>query len=116
MVTINIQKKDLWLLAAVVVFLTGGVYVIAYGSNNPQLHGHDASEAMVNIGGVDKTLQQAINDGDFSGSSSPTNCVWESANRYGSNTKDGYYIAGISLGGCGRSGTAGCVSSIYWCQ
>jgi len=30
MVNINIQKKDLWLLSAIMVFLVGVVFVIAY--------------------------------------------------------------------------------------
>jgi hypothetical protein len=46
----------------------------------------------------------------------PRNCVWVAANRFGANTRAGFYIAGLSLGGCGRGGTAGCVNSIYWCQ
>lgn len=60
---IKIQKKDLWLLAAIFVFLAGVVYVVAYGSGSPSTMGHDAGEVMINIGGTDKPLQQAIDDG-----------------------------------------------------
>ena len=44
MVNINIQKKDLWLLSAIMVFLVGVAVVIAYGSGTPTVHGHDAGE------------------------------------------------------------------------
>lgn len=120
---INMTNKWLYSLIAVGVVLALGVGVYAYQSNmragNPPIMGHSAGELNVDINGdgvADKSLQQAIDDKNFEGTGGPINCVWEPANRYGSNTKDGYYIAGISLGGCGRSGTAGCVSSIYWCQ
>ncbi|MDD5191971.1 MAG: hypothetical protein PHH54_04895 [Candidatus Nanoarchaeia archaeon] len=43
---VNIHKKDLWLLSAIVVFLVGVAYVIAYGSSpaNPAVFGHTANE------------------------------------------------------------------------
>ncbi len=44
MINIKIQKKDLWLLAAIFVFLVGVGYVIAWGSGQPSVHGHDAGE------------------------------------------------------------------------
>ncbi len=44
MVNINIQKKDLWLLSAIMVFLVGVAVVVAYGSGQPTVHGHDAGE------------------------------------------------------------------------
>ena len=44
MVNINIQKKDLWLLSAIMVFLVGVAFVIAYGSGDSTVHGHDAGE------------------------------------------------------------------------
>ncbi len=34
-INLNFQKKDLWLLSAVFVFLVGVGYVVAWGSNNP---------------------------------------------------------------------------------
>jgi len=43
-VNINIQKKDLWLLSAIIVFLVGVGFVVAWDSNNPVLHGHTANE------------------------------------------------------------------------
>jgi len=65
MVTINIQKKDLFLLSAIVVFLIGVGFVVAYGSGDPSLNGHDAGEIMVNIDGSSISLQEAINSGKF---------------------------------------------------
>ena len=44
MVNINIQKKDLWLLSAIMVFLVGVAVVVAYGSGDSTVHGHDAGE------------------------------------------------------------------------
>lgn len=44
MVNINIQKKDLWLLSAIMIFLVGVAFVVAYGSGQPTVHGHDAGE------------------------------------------------------------------------
>jgi hypothetical protein len=45
MVTINIKKKDLWLLSAIMLFLVGIGFVIAYGSGGPaSTIGHDADE------------------------------------------------------------------------
>lgn len=44
MIQINFEKKDFYLFAAVAVFLVATGFVIAYGSGNPQLHGHDAGE------------------------------------------------------------------------
>ena len=44
MVIINIQKKDLWLLSAIVVFLVGVGFVIAIGSGDYTTHGHDIGE------------------------------------------------------------------------
>ena len=48
-INLKIQKKDVWLLVAIMVFLVGVGYVIAYGSENPQVHGHDAGEIEGNI-------------------------------------------------------------------
>ena len=46
MVTINIQKKDLFLLTAIFVFLVGTGFILAYDhpSNDPTVVGHSASE------------------------------------------------------------------------
>ena len=54
MISINIQKKDLFLIAAMVVFLVGVGFVVAYNSNwntdapadhaNPAVMGHSPDE------------------------------------------------------------------------
>jgi hypothetical protein len=45
MVTINIQKKDLFLIVAVVVFIAASFYVIAYNSGaSPSVMGHSLEE------------------------------------------------------------------------
>ncbi len=44
MVNIKIEKKGLWFLAGVMVLLIAVAYVMAYGSGDPNVHGHDAGE------------------------------------------------------------------------
>ena len=44
MINIKIEKKDLWLLSAVIVFLLGVMYVVAYGGNQPSVMGHSVGE------------------------------------------------------------------------
>jgi len=43
-INLNIKKKDLWLLSAIMVFLIGVGYVVAIGSGDYQVQGHDFSE------------------------------------------------------------------------
>lgn len=50
---INFQKKDLWLLSAIVVFLIGVGFVIATNGQTPlwQIHGHSSGEVEgINLG------------------------------------------------------------------
>ena len=45
MINIKIHKKDLWLISAIVVFLVGVGYVVAYHSGaSPSVMGHSAEE------------------------------------------------------------------------
>ena len=71
-IKIKIKKKDLWLLSAIIVFLVAVGYVIAYNPSisggNPTIMGHSSDEVMVrNNSNYEKSLQQAINDGDMKG-------------------------------------------------
>ena len=43
-INISIQKKDLWLLSAIMIFLIGVGYVIAWNSGNPAIMGHSYNE------------------------------------------------------------------------
>lgn len=43
-INFKIKKKDLWLLSAIVVFMVGVGYVIAIGSGDYQIQGHDLGE------------------------------------------------------------------------
>ena len=46
-INLNIQKKDLWLLSAIIVFLVGVGFVIAYttdSSGTPSIMGHSFDE------------------------------------------------------------------------
>jgi hypothetical protein len=68
---IKLEKKDLYVLGIIILFIVGVGLVIAYNPNfqggNPAIMGHSPDEIYVNISGNVKTLQQAIDDGDFSG-------------------------------------------------
>jgi len=63
-ININIEKKDLWLISAVFVFLVGAGVVVAYNSGaTPNVMGHSAEELEVDIPGQGITnLQNAINN------------------------------------------------------
>ncbi len=65
-INIKIQKKDLWLLAAIFVFLVGVGYVIAYTYSSPIPNpGHGGDNVFININGSNTDLQTAINNSDF---------------------------------------------------
>jgi len=49
---IKFKKKDLFLLSAITIFLIAIGFVIAIGSNDYQVHGHDAEEIEPQIFGV----------------------------------------------------------------
>ncbi len=67
MITIKLSNKVAYTLIAVLLILTVGLVVYAY-SNTPN-PGHGADQIIVNINGQEKTLQQAIDEGDFGGRS-----------------------------------------------
>ncbi len=62
---IKFQKKDLWFLAAIMVFLVGVAYVIAYGGNQPSVHGHSAGE--IEGGGGISVISYTQGDGTKTG-------------------------------------------------
>ncbi|MDP3027630.1 MAG: hypothetical protein Q8N63_08040 [Nanoarchaeota archaeon] len=64
-INLSIQKKDLWLLAAILMFVTAVGYVMAWNSGNPQLMGHNADNVFIYLNGNSKNLQTSINNGDF---------------------------------------------------
>ncbi len=65
MIRIKLEKKDLWLLAAVMVFVAGVGYVIAWNSSNPSFMGHNSDNVFIYLNGNSKNLQTAINNGEF---------------------------------------------------
>jgi hypothetical protein len=44
MVLINIQKRDIWLLSGIIIFLVGFGFVYGYGTNDPAVFGHSSGE------------------------------------------------------------------------
>jgi len=54
-ININFQKKDLFLLSAIIVFLVGVGFVVAYGGNQPTVMGHSYNEIQT-CGAVNQTL------------------------------------------------------------
>lgn len=63
----HLENRHFLLIVIFIAVLEGVALVIAYGGFQPDVMGHSSGEVMVNIGGVDKSLQQAIDDGDFGG-------------------------------------------------
>lgn len=51
MVTINIKKKDLYLITAIFVFIIATGFVIAYGGTTPSVMGHSAGEVSGTVTG-----------------------------------------------------------------
>ena len=75
-INIHIEKKDLWLLSAIVVFLVGVGFIIAYNPNwksnpgAPAVMGHTPDEIIIeNSSGDLVSLQNYIEQGGFGGSS-----------------------------------------------
>ncbi|MBM3234624.1 hypothetical protein FJZ19_06045 [Candidatus Pacearchaeota archaeon] len=66
MVKINIEKKHLLVLLLFLSIVTIALVIASNPSTKPN-PGHASNEIMVNIGGADKTLQAAIDAGDFGG-------------------------------------------------
>ena len=73
---VNISNKALYTIIALFVFGVVGLFVYAY-SNVPN-PGHGADQVVVNIGGQEMTLQQAIDEGvlDGGGGSSGIDFYW----------------------------------------
>ena len=87
MVTINIGKKKLFVFVGVLVLLVGAGLGVAYGGNQADVVGHSGGEMDVDIdkdGVFDKSLQNAIDDGDICSGSGvlPTTCVNGDVLRY----------------------------------
>ena len=59
---LNIEKKHVYLLGFLIILIGGVLFVQGQGVNN---FGHGANDLYVDIGGSEKTLQAAVNDGDF---------------------------------------------------
>jgi len=68
MVIVNIQKKDLFLITAIAIFLIGSGIVIAYGGTQPSVVGHSSRE-------VSGTVLGACNVICDPGSSKYSGCV-----------------------------------------
>lgn len=68
---IDIQKKDLWLVSAIFVFIVGAGVVVAYNNNmnvgTPDEMGHSAGEIDVYFNGTLRSLQGALNVIDSGG-------------------------------------------------
>lgn len=69
MVKINIQKKDLWLVVAIVVLLVGTGIVAAYNVNwdtspvDPAVHGHTSDEIVLSqMTQTEQTVAEAAGD------------------------------------------------------
>lgn len=54
------------LLVAIIIFLVGATYVLAWNSGDSGLHGHSGDNVFIYVNGNSKSLQTAINDNEFS--------------------------------------------------
>jgi hypothetical protein len=62
MVNINIKKRHVYILSALIILVGSILFVQGQGTSN---FGHNAYDVDVVIGGTVKPLQNAINDGDL---------------------------------------------------
>ena len=61
MVTVNIQRKDLYLIGAVFIFLIGAGIVIATGGTPQQLNGHSLDEVGLPVSCSDGQVMKWVN-------------------------------------------------------
>ena len=65
-ININIQKKDLWLISAIFVFLVGvGLVIGAWDTGKTMFH--NSEDVKVTIDSLDYSLQEALDDGLIGG-------------------------------------------------
>jgi hypothetical protein len=108
MVNINLEitKKHLVFLSLIVVFFIATSVVVAFNSDftggQPSIMGHSSDEVLINIGGNEKTLQQAIDSDDFSGGLSDEwgGCYWTEGveagcGNIGPSCNSGYYVTSM---------------------
>jgi hypothetical protein len=70
MVKISLEKKDLWIFAAVILFIAGIGYVLAFWDTTKTMF-HSADDVKVRLlDGNDYSLQEAITAGKLSGGNS----------------------------------------------
>ena len=70
MVTINIEKRDIWIISAIFIFIAGASFVVAYNSGaTPSVMGHSGEELEINVSGKIMSLQQAVDLGMLGGNS-----------------------------------------------
>jgi len=109
-ININIQKKDLWLISAIFVFIVGvGLVIGAWDTGKTMFH--NSEDVKVTVDSLDYSLQEAINLGLLGNGSSgemsfgdwvdlTSSFSWDTA--YGPVTNDGFitlYAFGSHAGG-----------------
>jgi uncharacterized protein (UPF0333 family) len=62
---INISNKAIYSMLILVIIIVLGIGVYAFGTKNPSVFGHSSGEVQVNVEGSAKSLQDAIDSGDF---------------------------------------------------
>lgn len=120
MITIKLTNKTAYTLILILAVLTTTLVVYAANPTTKPNPGHASQEIMVNIAGTDKTLQAAIDAGDFGGGGS-TNCrfiesypgVPTDGLPWGAECNPNEYVAGVAMSAC-RSSDA-CVRRIKCC-
>lgn len=104
-INIKIEKKELWLIAAIIVFLVGVGYVIAYdpsGSGNPAIMGHSLNE-------LEKCPANKVLKMDATGTN--WQCLDDDS---GGSSASGTVIGGGATWRDYPSGATACESSLLW--
>jgi len=133
MVKIDIKLDNkiyyLLVLVLVVIILNGVVYAFnsGFSGGDASVMGHSSDEVMINIGGTPKTLQAAIDGGDFGGGGGGTidysdcetkaTCMHDSPGCEGTlfSCSTGYIMVGF-YGGRGHSSAVNADDKFYCCK
>jgi hypothetical protein len=108
-INIKIEKKDLWLVSAIFVFLIGVGYVVAEWDTTKAMY-HNSEDVQVAISGNDYSLQEAIDSGILSKEVKSdmcyNECYTDASDNY-AECKKGYYAIGAIKGSLCSAGLGG---------
>ncbi len=71
-IEVAFSKKTFYTLLGLFLLITAGIFVYSYNQQIPN-PGHGADSILISVGGVEKSLQDAVDDGDLSGGGGSSN-------------------------------------------